>query len=69
MEVFLLTFFMKCNLLIVRFPLYLNSLIVRYSCPEHFEADQINRNTNDNWALAAGNLRKLLRLVKTLDVE
>ncbi len=29
--------------------------------PESFDLDALNKDTNGNWALAAGNLRKLMR--------
>uniref|UniRef100_A0A7S3HAB2 Calponin-homology (CH) domain-containing protein n=1 Tax=Spumella elongata TaxID=89044 RepID=A0A7S3HAB2_9STRA len=32
-------------------------------CPNHFEKDSLNKETTGNWALAAGNLRKLLRML------
>lgn len=32
-------------------------------CPSYFESDSLNKDTTGNWALAAGNLRKLLRML------
>ena len=34
-----------------------------HRCPNHFEKDSLNKETTGNWALAAGNLRKLLRML------
>ena len=33
------------------------------SCPSYFEQDVLNKEVTGNWALAAGNIRKLLRML------
>jgi hypothetical protein len=34
-----------------------------FRCPDFFELDSLNRNTDENWALSVSNIRTLLRLL------
>lgn len=67
MEMFYSKSFAKCKTTVCFCRLWSVPLIIwsshLLSCPSYFERDSLNNDTADNWALAAGNLRKLLRML------